>query len=327
MRAAAALGPKTAMPRWRSSSARPATSGASGPTTTRSIAELAGERRRARRGSSARTGWQCARAAMPGLPGAACSSSSGRCGREPRRARARALPTRRRAPSPADRTAIPRAKLRLRARRCGAQRAGERGRRRAARGKGLSCLVGRHAFYLSVRSRPCGPETGGARVGAAVSSAAPLLTSALHGHACAAAGRRPPFCRGRSGRPRRRREPSAEACRGALPLLRRRRTTGGASDDGRARRGASSPQRERKRDRALARAELGFADRGRRTSTGSGRAGRAGTPAMYDPGLDRHEWESEMQALEDDSPHRTRRRRCPSSTGSWRGCSRRAATS
>ena len=37
IRAAAALGPNTAIPAWRSSSATPATSGASGPTTTRSI--------------------------------------------------------------------------------------------------------------------------------------------------------------------------------------------------------------------------------------------------------------------------------------------------
>ena len=44
MRAAAALGPKTATPACRSSSATPATSGASGPTTTRSMSERLGER-------------------------------------------------------------------------------------------------------------------------------------------------------------------------------------------------------------------------------------------------------------------------------------------
>ena len=67
---------------WRSSSATPATSGASGPTTTRSIAErprrgraTPRRRRRARDGS-------CPSAAIPGLPGAACSSlERGLCAR------------------------------------------------------------------------------------------------------------------------------------------------------------------------------------------------------------------------------------------------------
>ncbi len=74
IRAAAALGPKTAMPRWRSSSARPATRGASGPTTTRSIRSSRASETSAA-WSSARAGWQWASAAIPGLPGAACSSS------------------------------------------------------------------------------------------------------------------------------------------------------------------------------------------------------------------------------------------------------------
>ena len=62
IRAAAALGPNTETPAWRSSSATPATSGASGPTTTRSIVERPRRARAALRASSARTGWQLRRA-------------------------------------------------------------------------------------------------------------------------------------------------------------------------------------------------------------------------------------------------------------------------
>ncbi len=71
--AAARPGPKQAMPASASASASPATSGASGPTTTRPGAI---ERASAVTASmSARsTGWVAAIAAMPGLPGAACRS-------------------------------------------------------------------------------------------------------------------------------------------------------------------------------------------------------------------------------------------------------------
>src|SRR4051812_27444872 len=70
--AAAALGPKTATSR---RSARPATSGASGPTMTRSQpADAATSPSRSVTGTST----SCASRAMPGLPGA--HSSSGCCG-------------------------------------------------------------------------------------------------------------------------------------------------------------------------------------------------------------------------------------------------------
>ena len=72
--AAAALGPNTGMPPWRSRSATPATSGASGPITARSISSDCASSSRASP-SSARTGWQVPSAAIPGLPGAACSSA------------------------------------------------------------------------------------------------------------------------------------------------------------------------------------------------------------------------------------------------------------
>ena len=71
--AAAPPGPNTGKPAGRSASASPATSGASGPTTTRSASTA--------RASSTMpsmsvtcTGWHAASAEMPGLPGAACSS-------------------------------------------------------------------------------------------------------------------------------------------------------------------------------------------------------------------------------------------------------------
>ena len=75
IRAASAPGPNTATPRRRSMSASPMTRGASGPTTTRSTpsSQASGT---SDAGSSARTGWQLASAAMPGFPGAACSSVS-----------------------------------------------------------------------------------------------------------------------------------------------------------------------------------------------------------------------------------------------------------
>src|SRR3954469_21738485 len=70
--AAAALGPKTAIPALRSASATPATNGASGPTTTRSmaLALASSTTARASHGSAAA---QSAQRAMPGLPGAAMS--------------------------------------------------------------------------------------------------------------------------------------------------------------------------------------------------------------------------------------------------------------
>ena len=72
-------GPNTATPFCRSRSATPATSGASGPITARSASTVSA-RLRSPSPSSARTGWQRPRLAMPGLPGAACSSvSAGLC--------------------------------------------------------------------------------------------------------------------------------------------------------------------------------------------------------------------------------------------------------
>ena len=66
---------RPAMPRGRSASATPATSGASGPTTTRSMsserASASGPRRRPRAPGGTRRARRC-----PGLPGAACSSDS-----------------------------------------------------------------------------------------------------------------------------------------------------------------------------------------------------------------------------------------------------------
>ncbi len=75
IRAASALGPNTAIPLWRRTSATPATSGTSGPMTTRSTSRVSASASRPSP-SSARTGWQWPRAAMPGLPGAAWSSVS-----------------------------------------------------------------------------------------------------------------------------------------------------------------------------------------------------------------------------------------------------------
>src|SRR3954454_14054427 len=70
--AAAALGPNTAMPTSRNASATPATSGASGPTTTRSIASRLARSTTAP-GSHGSMTMHSAHRAMPGLPGAASS--------------------------------------------------------------------------------------------------------------------------------------------------------------------------------------------------------------------------------------------------------------
>ena len=96
-RAAAALGPKRRRRSVRSASATPATSGASGPTR-----EVDRERRaRARAGPRRppRAPDDSAEAAIPGLPGRACSSVRPSSARASTRARARARPTRRGAPS------------------------------------------------------------------------------------------------------------------------------------------------------------------------------------------------------------------------------------
>src|SRR5581483_10032449 len=73
--AAPAPGPKQARPASRSAPAAPATSGASGPITTRSGVSLPASARICS-GDGAVSGWVCASAAMPGLPGAACRSWS-----------------------------------------------------------------------------------------------------------------------------------------------------------------------------------------------------------------------------------------------------------
>ena len=73
-RAASAPGPKTGIPAWRSASASPATSGASGPITT-SPASTPRARSSSASPSSARSGWHEASRAIPGLPGAQCRSS------------------------------------------------------------------------------------------------------------------------------------------------------------------------------------------------------------------------------------------------------------
>src|SRR5260221_1342629 len=72
--AAAALGPKTAIPAPRSASATPATRGASGPTTTRSMA-LCRARLTTAAGSQGSMAAHSAQRATPGLPGAASSLS------------------------------------------------------------------------------------------------------------------------------------------------------------------------------------------------------------------------------------------------------------
>ena len=72
-RAAAALGPNAAIPRAASSSARPATSGASGPMTTRSQPSYCAASASPAMSSTA-IGSRRASAPMPGLPGAQSSS-------------------------------------------------------------------------------------------------------------------------------------------------------------------------------------------------------------------------------------------------------------
>ena len=71
--AASRLGPKQLIPRARTASATPATSGASGPITTRSAARSAARDATASP-SSGSTGCSVATSPTPGLPGAACTS-------------------------------------------------------------------------------------------------------------------------------------------------------------------------------------------------------------------------------------------------------------
>ena len=79
--AASRPGPKTEMPAARRASARPSTSGASGPTTTRSTrSELARETSAST--SSTPTGWHVARLAMPGVAGRAVELAEPRAAAE-----------------------------------------------------------------------------------------------------------------------------------------------------------------------------------------------------------------------------------------------------
>ena len=73
--AAAAPGPKQPIPASRSASAAPATSGASGPITTRSGPSLRASATICS-GTGPTSGYVSARAAMPGFPGAAWTSSA-----------------------------------------------------------------------------------------------------------------------------------------------------------------------------------------------------------------------------------------------------------
>ena len=75
IRAAAALGPNTATPACRSVSATPATSGPSGPTTTRSMPSVSREPEQPFCVLGAHR-MALAERAIPGLPGAACSAAS-----------------------------------------------------------------------------------------------------------------------------------------------------------------------------------------------------------------------------------------------------------
>src|SRR5438309_1687855 len=87
--AAAALGPNTRMPAARSASATPATNGASGPITTRSIACRCA-RLTIAAGSQGSSATQSAHRAIPGLPGAASNLSQlGDCLRRHARASSR----------------------------------------------------------------------------------------------------------------------------------------------------------------------------------------------------------------------------------------------
>ncbi len=73
--AAAADGPKQVTPTAVTKSATPATSGASGPTTTRS-APISSASAATASPDIGSTSWRVATAAMPGLPGAMCTSST-----------------------------------------------------------------------------------------------------------------------------------------------------------------------------------------------------------------------------------------------------------
>ena len=95
IRAASALGPKTAMPPRRSRSATPATSGASGPTTTRSTS-TSRQSASSPSASSAGPGGSCRAARFPGLPGGRVQLDDGSgSARAATRARAPGPPTRR----------------------------------------------------------------------------------------------------------------------------------------------------------------------------------------------------------------------------------------
>src|SRR3954451_11952306 len=78
MRAAGAVGPKAAIPASPSASTTPATSGASGPTTTRSTPSSRAVRTTPSTSSACTGRHGILSRAMPAFPGAA--SSSGRCG-------------------------------------------------------------------------------------------------------------------------------------------------------------------------------------------------------------------------------------------------------
>ena len=94
--AAAALGPNAGMPASPSLSTRPSTSGASGPTTTRSARQSRRPRGRAPAHRSASAGRHSTPSrAIPALPGAA--ATRGRCGLRRERAHERVL-----APAAAD---------------------------------------------------------------------------------------------------------------------------------------------------------------------------------------------------------------------------------
>src|SRR5690625_4951243 len=89
--AAACVGPKAGIPRFWTASLTPATSGASGPITTRSAFKLTA-RSPIASGAFWSTAWRVASSPMPGLPGAAwssvtaeseCSAAASACSRAP----------------------------------------------------------------------------------------------------------------------------------------------------------------------------------------------------------------------------------------------------
>ena len=106
MRAAAALGPKTETPNRRSASARPRTSGTSGPTTTRSTSS---ERESPRRpsASSARRGWHCESPRCRGCRVPRAAPRGAATARASRPAHAHGRPSRRRGPAPRESTSEP----------------------------------------------------------------------------------------------------------------------------------------------------------------------------------------------------------------------------